>query len=146
MIYELNLAEKVTRTAYNNLVREVHKLTRLKGANGIRVLQSSAGVTISGTEQSVNTEIRRAITTAAAGASATITANLYDSSGVEQTTGDEAGITVYCTVTGSANLNAAIPLLANDTDIFVTQLPYDSTTNRWYCTQIFQKMDICPLD
>ena len=92
------------------------------------------------------TQVRRAITTAAAGAAQTIVCNLYDSSGIEQTTGDEAGITVYCIVTGSANLNEAIPALADDTDIFIVQLPYDNAgtvEQRWYCIQIFQSMGIC---
>lgn len=92
------------------------------------------------------TQVRRAITTAAAGATETIVCNIYDSSGVEQTTGNEAAITVYCSITGSANLDGAIPALEDDMDIFVIQLPYDNAgvvEQRWYCTQIFQSMDNC---
>ena len=83
--------------------------------------------------------VRRAKTTAAAGAATTITANLYDNDGeTEITSGLGAGITVYCTVTGSANLNAAIPMLENDMDI-----PVYNICGKWYCSWGFQKMDIC---
>lgn len=76
---------------------------------------------------------RRARTTAAAGAATTIVCNLYDQNGVEQLTGDESGITVYCFVSdGSANLNAAVPRLRDNEDVIVTLLPFSPSENRWY--------------
>ena len=142
----------------NQIIDELDNLRRISGSSYISVNRSSAGATVSLNTNKLreifpHTQLRRAITTAAAGATATITVNLYDSSGVEQTTGDESGITVYCSISGdtsySSPLNAAIPLLTDNTDIFVMKLPlYNLGTpeSAWFCTQIFQKMDLCPLD
>lgn len=93
---------------------------------------------------SVSAPVRRAITTAAAGSGNTITANLYDSSGIEQTEGDESNITVYCTILGGSALNSALPYLQDNTDIFVTKLPFSETEQRWYLIGApFQNWDIC---
>lgn len=91
--------------------------------------------------------VRRAITTAAAGAGNTITVNLYDSNGIEQTSGDESNITVYCTIVGGSALNTAIPRLENDTPIEVIQHPYWNegiVEQRWYCAGLpFQASEVC---
>lgn len=136
----------------NELIRVVNSLNKIAGDNFVKVNRTGSGVTIglnwpevlSKIPSSVTTTIRRAITTAAAGAGSTITANLYNSAGVEQTTGSESGITVYCTICGGTALNSAIPYLENDDDIFVVKLPYSSTEQRWYCLQIFQTLGTCP--
>lgn len=97
-------------------------------------------------------EIRRAKLTADAGSGNTITANLYNNAGEEQTTGDESGVTVYCLFNHSSSnsLSAAIPRLYNGQDITVTKLAYingEEVEQRWYCTTIFQKIgDLLAVD
>lgn len=88
---------------------------------------------------------RRAKVTQDATAAQSITANLYhEITGIEQTTGDGAGITVYCSITpGSGGLAVAEPRLTKGTDIFVKLLPYGSGDNRWYCTTVFQTVEPC---
>jgi len=84
------------------------------------------------------TEVRRARTTAAAGAAATIVCNLLDSKDVEITSGNEAGVTVYCDICGGGNLNSAWPHLANDQDIVVFK-----HNDKWRCLWGFQKVSVC---
>ncbi len=132
--------DKPSAKEYNRIVSLLEKIARSNFSNGY---VDSAGYHTRRTQPLPTPTIRRARTTAAAGAAATIVCSLYDSNGVEQTSGDEFEVTVYCTVTGSANLNEAIPALENDMDIFVTLQPYNTTTWRWYCVQIFQSMDNC---
>ncbi len=103
---------------------------------GIDVSYASGTATVSTAAE--GNIVRRAITTAAAGAATTITANLYDEDGAEQTTGDESGLTIYCSVIGGGNLNAAIPRLEDNDDIWVAKLPYSSEADRWYCLKPFQ--------
>jgi len=90
---------------------------------------------------------RRDICTADAGASSTITANLYHvTTGVEQTTGDEAGITVYCSVTGGADLNNALTRLEIGLDIPVYLSVYDNAGTpepRWFFGGVFQESEDC---
>ena len=82
--------------------------------------------------------IRMARTTAAAGATQTIVCNLAGQDGVEITSGLGSGITVGCKVSGDGNLNAAIPRLADDDDIFVVNL-----NGEWWCTTVFQTSEDC---
>ncbi len=102
-----------------------------------------------------DTGIRRAKLTASAGTGNTITANLYDSSGIEQTTGDEAGVTVYCNINKTqdepfgTHLSSCIPRLYSGQEITVVKVPCqieDQTEYRWYCTAVFQIMNIDLLD
>lgn len=83
---------------------------------------------------------RRARTTAAAGAATTIVCNLISNEGTELTSGLGSGITVNCNISGSGNLNAAMPYL-NDDDY----LSVEWQAGKWYCTTVFWKADICPL-
>jgi hypothetical protein len=92
-----------------------------------RALRASAG-----------SPIRRARTTAAAGAAATIVCNLLDSDDVEITSGDEANVTVYCDICGGGNLDNAWPHLANDQDIVVFK-----HNDKWRCLWGFQKVSVC---
>jgi len=90
----------------------------------------------------------RAKCTTDAGAGATITANLYDTiTGVEQTTGEGAGITVYCNIHNGTDLNETLPRLESGKDIFVGTSVYDNSgtpETRWYCTGIpFQGSEDC---
>ena len=90
--------------------------------------------------------VRRAITTQDAPADTKITANLYDSAGIEQTEGDESNIDVYCSIAGGGNLDAAVPRLRNDTDIDVVKLPYDNEgtpEDRWFCIAPFNASKEC---
>jgi hypothetical protein len=82
--------------------------------------------------------VRMARTTAAAGATQTISCNLISSLGTEITSGLGSGITVYCKVCGGGNLNAAIPRLADDDYIFVVNLQ-----GTWYCTTVFNTSQDC---
>jgi hypothetical protein len=100
------------------------------------------------TPPSVNL-VRRAKLTSGAGTGNTITANLYDSSGIEQTSGNEAGVTVYCNINKQqpspfgTHLSSCIPRLYSGQEITVIKLPCrveDETVYRWYCTTVFQIM------
>lgn len=98
------------------------------------------GVSGGGTKQ-----VRRVISTEAATNNNHITCNLYNSNGVEQTSGDESGIEVYCSICGGSALDEAIPRLQDNKDLFVVKLPYDNAgtpEDRWYCiSTIFQTID-----
>jgi hypothetical protein len=100
--------------------------------------------------------VRRAKLTAPAGDGNTITANLYDADGIEQTSGDEAGVTVYCNINKQqpspfgTHLSSCIPRLYSGEEITVIKLPCRIedenhlgtyiTVYRWYCTTVFQIM------
>lgn len=92
-------------------------------------------------------QMRRAKLTADAGSGSTITANLYSVGGVEQTTGDEAGVTVYCRLHGTENLNEAFPVLSEDEEIAVVKFafvnPDETVTWRWYCQTEFGYFGPC---
>ena len=154
--------EKYINDLLSSLKQEVLPSIPLEGAEGIKgdkgdrgyrgyrgtcadSYSAGSGIAISA-EGVISAKIRRAITTAAAGAGATITANLYNSGGVEQTTGDEAGVTVYFRVHPTANMNSALPLLSSGEEINVVKLPYlngETLEQRWYCTCDFWKASIC---
>ena len=133
---------------------EHNKITRVLGNIGRSLFSSgyidSTGFLIRPTPLEHPATVRRARTTEAAGADRKIKANLYGiTDGLEQETGIESDVDVWCTITGGANLNAAIPLLEDNMDIFVIWLPetwHGEVIYYWWCVQIFQKMDICPLD
>lgn len=141
----------------NEVIRAVNSLNNVYGDNFIKINRTSAGLTIGLNWSEVlsripsgggggGKDIRRAKLTANAGSGNTITANLYNSAGVEQTSGDESGITVYCTIVGGTALNVAVPVIGDNQDIFVVKLPYDNSgtvEQRWYCTTIFQTEPAC---
>lgn len=83
--------------------------------------------------------VRRAITTADAGSGDTITANIYDSSGIEQTEGDESGVTVHCSIIGGGNLNTAVPYLLTGDIIFISLIHKE-----WWCIWWFNGFVDCP--
>ena len=157
MIDEFTTGPDNVKDRLNQIIDEIENLRKITGSDYINVNSVFGGKTVS-----LNTNklrelfptstggVRRAITTAAAGAAATIVCNLYDSNGVEVTAGDEFEVTVYCEITGTdTTLDEAIPALEDDMDIWIQQSNYDNEGTpelRWYCIQIFQKMDICPLD
>jgi len=91
------------------------------------------GIPISG-----GSPVRRAKTTAAAGATTTIVCNLIGNNGVEITSGLGSGITVYCDTEDSANLNSVKPRLINDEEITVYNL-----NGKWYCSWGFSKWSFC---
>ena len=82
--------------------------------------------------------VRSAKTTQAAPADTKITANLIGQDGDEITSGLGANIDVYCDITGGANLQQALPYLANGQWISVY-----NQRGMWKCTQLFQKWGIC---
>jgi hypothetical protein len=82
--------------------------------------------------------VRMARTTAAAGATQTITCNLIGFNGAEIGSGLGSGITVNCKVCGGGNLNSAIPRLADDDYLFVANI-----RGEWWCTTIFQTSEDC---
>ena len=94
-------------------------------------------------------EIRRAKCTAAAGTGVTIEANLFHpTTGVEQTTGDESAITVYCNMSPytTANLSDGSRLLGIGDNIFVTKSVYDNSgtpVTRWYEVGGFDVFEEC---
>jgi len=82
--------------------------------------------------------VRRAITTQAAPADTKITANLYDNTGTEVTSGLGSGVDVYCSVIGGGNLNAAVPRLEDNDDIFVM-----NWGGKWWCITLFNASQEC---
>jgi hypothetical protein len=144
---------------YNNMVDEVNgrrgmpqgdgRISFQGGANGSvptvsmgQTRKRVANVRASGLAGG----IRRAITTEAATANDHITCNLYDNNGVEQTTGDESGIEVYCSIMDGTALNAAVPRLEDNDDLFIVSMPYDNAgtpEQRWYCVSLFNGSEDC---
>ena len=90
---------------------------------------------------------RRARTTEAATANDHITCNIYDSKGIEATSGDEFNVEVYgLLVDAGTALNTSIGKLRDNEDIVATKLPYDNSGTveyRWYCTGLFQPYEEC---
>jgi hypothetical protein len=84
------------------------------------------------------TPVRLAQTTEDAPGDDNIACNLLDMSGTEITTGLGSGIDVYCKISGGAALNAAIPRLSDNDQIFVTNIQ-----GKWWCTQVFQTTEDC---
>ncbi|MFQ5769755.1 MAG: hypothetical protein ACE5HX_04410 [bacterium] len=83
--------------------------------------------------------VRRAKTTVPAGASTSITCNLFANDGeTEITSGLGSGIEVFCKTTLGANLKDALPRLANDDEIFV-----ENIAGKWWCVQTFQASENC---
>jgi hypothetical protein len=143
---------------FNNLVRRIARLEKTANGTGrVTISQTGTGqvmdVSMNRTRPKLAKRrsqlgiIRRAKTTQAAPALETITANLYDYRGVEQTTGPESGVTVYCTVVdGGADLNASLPRYRDDEDIFITLLPFDNLGTpelRWFAPFPFQPSEDC---
>lgn len=154
MIQKLTKGPKILIDRINEIINGVNALTSPSRGDGkVAISQTTSGHVPSISTRLLNPKIpnvsqliqvRRAKTTQAAPAGTTITANLYDFNGVEQTSGAESGITVYCTVVdGSANLNAALPRLRDNEDMFVAFLPFSSTAYRWYCLSLFQPSEDC---
>ena len=131
----------------NKLVERINLLSNISASGGLNLSTSPLGVHL--TQGDITAGIigvRRAITTEVAPAATNLTCNLYDSQGIEATTGDEFEIEVYCSVIGGGNLNAAVPLLEDNDDLFVAKFPFDTAgtlSYRWYCLSLFFKMDIC---
>lgn len=140
----------------NQIVDALNSINNFVGDGLIKVQRSPSGYTFSlnmdgvnariiknkGGAGGVGTQVRRAITTQAAPAQTYITANLYsESTGLEQTSGAESGLSIYCSTMG-ANLDVCIPRLKDNTDIWVAQFNYDNggtATARWYMIgQVFQ--------
>lgn len=84
---------------------------------------------------------RIAITTAAAGASSTITANLYDRSGTAITSGLGSAITVNCNVDDGSDLNAAVPRLQSGKVITVF-----NQQGKWWLDTVLSGSESCICD
>ena len=82
--------------------------------------------------------VRLAQTTEDAPGDDNIACNLLDMAGVEIETGLGSGIDVYCKIYGGTALNAAIPRLSNDNQIFVANIQ-----GKWWCTNLFQTTEDC---
>lgn len=142
----------------NQLVATVNSLSNMGTDGYIKVSRSPAGISLAldvnklherhphGGSGSSGGGIQRAITTEAAPAAANITCNLYDSTGTEITSGTGSAIEVYCSIIGGGNLNAAVPRLEDNDDLFVVKLPYKNgtaTESRYFCTTLFQASQDC---
>lgn len=125
------------------LKRKIQQLQ--KEVDDIKAQTNKSPLRIEPAPMSIPTaDLRRAITTQTAPADTKITANLYDNRGKEITSGKGAGINVYCLISGGGNLNEAIRLLADNTNIIVVKLPYDNEgtpEDRWWCVEGFQTFD-----
>ena len=83
--------------------------------------------------------VRRARTTEAAPAATNLTCNIILNNDVEAGVGELGyNIEVYCSIVGSANLNAAAPRLANDDYLFVQNIQ-----GKWWCVTVFQATEDC---
>jgi hypothetical protein len=141
----------------NQIVEAVNRVNNFTGDQCIKITRGRDGYTISLVMDQVNARIiknrgggsggvYRAITTEAAPAATNITCNLYDSTGTEITSGEGSGIEVYCSIIGGGNLNAAVPRLEDNDDLFVVNLPYKNgtaTESRYFCTSLFQASQDC---
>ncbi len=130
-----------------DLIDKVNAHSNMTGKGGISVTNTTRGTSIVGMQSVFKKfKVRRAITTQAASARTFISANLYNNKGVEVTEGAEFGVNVHCSIAGDTNLNAAIPRLENNDDIFVAKMPYSSAgsiVQRWWCVSIFQASEDC---
>lgn len=130
----------------NKMAEVVRQTKQVTSDSFVSVRQSPAQATSHGLNLNLlrqrlgraGSKIRRARTTAAAGAAATIICNLLDSNDVEITSGDEFNVTVYCDICGGNSLNAASPLLADDDYIDVFK-----HNDKWRCPTTFQAFEIC---
>jgi len=137
-IKKVPVYKKVDPKIVNVLIDRLNTLSKITTGGGITVQTSPMGVHLHSQAIRTGSLVRRAITTQAAPADTKITANLYDLSDTEITEGADSGIDVYCDITGSANLNAALPYLADNQDITVYY-----KQEKWWCTTIFRIADIC---
>lgn len=139
---------------FNEMADQLNALTSPVSNNGsVRRSRTGAGAVSTLATNLVNPKIpirnqsiplRRARTTQDAPGGLTITCNLYDFNGVEQTTGDESGITVYCSIAGGNDLDEAVARLEEDLDVVVAHLPFSSTEYRWYMVgSPFQASEDC---
>ena len=93
---------------------------------------------------SSGTTVVRAITTQDAPSGNVITANFFDSDGIEITTGESGedyDISIYCNISDGSDLDEATRLLYEDDEIFVESITVDvggTPTSRWYCVEGFQ--------
>ena len=95
--------------------------------------------------------LRRAKVAAAVGANDYFTANLYHATtGVEQTTGNEAGVTVYCNISDPSDtglgLNRCIRLLSVGDIVEVVRHAYDNAGTpeyKWYAVEGFAAFKNC---
>jgi len=143
----------------NKMWNKVDILDRMRGDGLINVQRVGGGITIGLNLQTARRRIahqsesdsyytlRRAKCTADAGSGSTITVNLYNAAtGIEETTGDESGITVYCNISGGSALNEASRLLAIGSVIFVSRSVYDNAgtpETRWYAVEGFDVTEEC---
>ena len=144
-IRELRKGQTPSADDYNKLVKRVNALSTVTGRNGIAASLSDAGLNIRSTIATplTPTQVRRAITTEAAPAAQTITANLYDLDGVEQTSGDESGVSVTGIFIGGGFFSSSVPRLAENDDLFVVKLKNGSGVDTWYCITLFQAARVC---
>ncbi len=82
--------------------------------------------------------VRMARTTKAAGEAQQITCNLMGNNGNEITTGLGSGIEVYFKPTNDADINAALPRLADDDYLFVQNI-----AGKWWCVTVLQASKDC---
>lgn len=156
-IQKFTQGNPLTVQRLNELVSALNRINNFSGDACIKVKRCEGGYSIGLDMDQVNariikggntpgTSVLRAITTEAAPAATNITCNLYDSTGTEITSGTGSAIEVYCSVIGGGNLNAAVPRLEDNDDLFVVKLPYKNgtaTESRYFCTTLFQASQDC---
>jgi hypothetical protein len=117
----LNLLENNTEATYKEALAKYDKIKAWKMTDD-EGTSRWVGVPL------VGAMVRRARTTQAAPSDTKITANLYDNTGAEITSGLGSGINVYCDTNGGGNLNVSVPLLKNLQTIFVINIQ-----GKWWC-------------
>ncbi len=109
-----------------------------------RVLSSS---NLGGGGDSGGTPVRRAKVTQDAPAGSTITANLFDAtSGVEATSGDEFGVTLYTNISNGSTLDLASRGLKENDEVFIVESVFDNAgtpETRWYIVSGFDTVKDC---
>ena len=135
-IHEIMPGRRPGRDDYNRLAKEVNRIAKITGRNGIRVNSTPSGISLVGSvstaaDGSVRKSFAQTDASSAAGSTISCWLNETDSAGDT--------ITVNCSIAGGSNLSSAIPYITDGDMMPVFQ---DSAAD-WWCTTIFTRMDIC---
>ena len=127
-----------TAKDYNDLVKRINILSKIRGANGINVRVGGGGVNIissSPTTQQIEAlVVRRLKVQENAPSDANISCRLVDVDDIIQ--GD--AFDVKCDITDGIALDSAIPRLALDD--FISAFKFGDI---WHCTTVFQTSEDC---
>jgi len=146
----------------NEIIQVVNNFNKMTGDTYVQCNRSENGTIIRTNIDAILARVpwkpggygglyRRAKVIAAVGANDYFTANLYHvTTGVEQTTGNEAGVTVYCNISDPSDtglgLNSCVRLLSVGDIVEVVKHAYDNAGTpeyRWYAVEGFAAFKEC---